>query len=46
MEKYKRNNICIIYQWRATGVGAWHPQKKDNKPLEFETEQELESGHH
>jgi hypothetical protein len=38
MEKYKQTTLCIIYQRRAT-ESDYGLITKDNKPLEFETEQ-------
>jgi hypothetical protein len=38
MEKYKQTTLCIIYQQRAT-ESDYGLITKDNKPLEFETEQ-------
>jgi hypothetical protein len=44
MEKYKQTTLCIIYQ-QEEQLSQIMAITKDNKPLEFETEQELENGH-
>jgi hypothetical protein len=47
MEKYKQTTLCIIYQQEEQLSQIMKLNHKDNKPLEFETEQEeLENGHH
>jgi hypothetical protein len=44
MEKYKQTTLCIIYQ-QEEQLSHYGLITKDNKPLEFETEQGLENGH-